>query len=218
MINIAIDGPSGAGKSTVAKAVAEKLDILYLDTGAMYRACGLYALRKGINPEDEREVKKILPEINVDVLYKNGTQITLLNGEDVSMQIREHKISKAASDISKHKQVRIKLVDMQRKIAAKTSVVLDGRDIGTYVLPNCKNKFYLTASVKVRAERRFKELKEKGAECNFDTLYNDIIQRDYNDTHRDFAPLKQADDAVFIDSSNMTKEQVRDYILERLNI
>ena len=216
MINIAIDGPSGAGKSTVARAVAAKLDILYLDTGAMYRACGLYAVRKGKNPADYKDAVGLLSEINVDVEYEGGRQITLLNGEDVSDAIRAHEISKAASDISKHPEVRMKLVEMQRKIASKTSVVLDGRDIGTYVLPECRNKFYLTASPEIRAQRRYKELSAKGAECDYSTILADIIQRDYNDSHRAFAPLRQAADAVFIDSSEMTPEEVKDFILARL--
>ncbi len=216
MINIAIDGPSGAGKSTVARAVAAKLDILYLDTGAMYRACGLYAVRKGKNPADYKDAVGLLSEINVDVEYEGGRQITLLNGEDVSDAVRAHEISKAASDISKHPEVRMKLVEMQRKIASKTSVVLDGRDIGTYVLPECRNKFYLTASPEIRAQRRYKELSAKGAECDYATILADIIQRDYNDSHRDFAPLRQAADAVFIDSGEMTPEEVRDFILARL--
>lgn len=214
MLNIAIDGPSGAGKSTIAKELAKVLDIIYLDTGAMYRAIGLKALRLGINTEDEVGIKGILDSTNIEILYENGTQKVILDGEDVSMAIREHQVSKAASNVSKIPEVRLKLVAMQRDIASKNNVVLDGRDITSYVLPNANHKFFLTATAEERAKRRYNELIEKGQNVIYDNILNDINDRDYNDTHRDFAPLTRTSDSIFIDSTNMTKEQVIDYILE----
>ena len=162
MLNIALDGPSGSGKSTIAKALSKKLNVLYLDTGAMYRACALYAHRNNIDCKNVEEVSKIVDKINITVGYDNGGQITYLDGEDVSKSIRENVISLKASDISAHKCIREKLVDLQREIASSTDCILDGRDIGTNVLPNCKHKFYITASIDVRTERRYKELIERG--------------------------------------------------------
>jgi len=208
MINIAIDGPSGAGKSTVAKMLAGKMNIKYLDTGAMYRATALFALEKGIPVNDERAVRPILDELNIDIEYKDGTQRVLLCGKDVSTAIREHHVSKAASDISAIPAVRMKLVEMQRKIASESSCVLDGRDIGTYVLPDANVKIYLTADVDERAMRRYKELKLKGQDVEFETVRRDIEERDHNDMNRSFAPLKRADDAFEIDSTGITAEEV----------
>ena len=213
MLNIAIDGPSGAGKSTIAKELAKVLDIIYLDTGAMYRAIGLKALRLGIDTEDEIGIKGILDSTNIEILYENGTQKVILDGEDVSIAIREHQVSKAASNVSKIPEVRLKLVAMQRDIASKNNVVLDGRDITSYVLPNANYKFFLTATAEERAKRRYNELIEKGQNVIYENILNDINDRDYNDTHRDFAPLTRTSDSIYIDSTDMTKEQVIDYIL-----
>ena len=206
--NIAIDGPAGAGKSTIAKALSKKLNILYLDTGAMYRATALKALNLGIDTLDEDGVKTFLSDINLEIKYIDGAQHTFLDGEDVSLKIREPHMSMAASNISRLKSVRLKMVEMQRKIAGDMSCVLDGRDIGSYVLPNADYKFYVTASSKVRATRRYKELVEKGFEVDFDELLKDIEQRDYNDMNRDFAPLVQAKDAIYLDTSDMSIEEV----------
>lgn len=211
--SIALDGPSGSGKSTVAKILSKKLNILYLDTGAMYRATAVKALKLGIDSLDEKGVKTFIDDIDLQIKYIEGAQHTYLDGEDVSETIREPHVSMAASNISSLRCVRLKMVEMQRKIAENMSCVLDGRDIGSYVLPNADYKFYITASVKVRTDRRYKELKEKGHDVDYDALYKEIEQRDYNDKNRDFAPLKQADDAVLIDTSEMTVEQVVETVL-----
>ncbi len=216
MINVALDGPAGSGKSTVAKAVAKKLDILYLDTGAMYRACALKCLRIGIDVGDESAVKNAVDSFDVSVEYKNGGQITLLDGEDVSQDIRKPEISMAASTVSAFRFVREKMAERQRKIAASTDCILDGREIGSYVLPDANYKFYITADSSIRAERRYKELIERGEKVDFETLREEIVQRDYNDSHREFAPLVRVPEAIFIDTSNMTIEQVVDSIVERI--
>lgn len=213
MFNIALDGPSGSGKSTIAKALAEKLNILYLDTGAMYRATALFALEKGVEEFSEQSISKILDDLNLKILYENGSQITMLGDEDVSKRIRENRVSMLASKISALKCVRIKMVEMQRETAKNVSCVLDGRDIGTFVLPNAKFKFFITADAVVRAKRRFVELQQRGETVDFDTLLEEIKLRDYNDTHRDFAPLKQAEDSHFIDTSNLTVDEVVDMVL-----
>ena len=213
MINIALDGPSGSGKSTVAKALSKKLNILYLDTGAMYRACALKAHRLDIDCKNASEVAKIIDNINITVGYSDGVQITYLDGEDVSKQIRENAISMKASDISAHQCVREKLVNLQREIAKSTDCILDGRDIGTNVLPDCEYKFYVTASLEERTERRYKELIERGQTVSKEQLYKEIAERDYNDSHREFAPLKQADDAVYLDTSTMSIDDVINAVL-----
>ncbi len=213
MLNIAIDGPSGAGKSTIAKEIAKRLNIIYLDTGAMYRAIGLKAVRLGIDTNDEKGVTNILDSTKIEIKYVDGVQIIYLDGEDVSTAIREHYISKAASNVSKIPAVRLKLVAMQREIAAKNNVVLDGRDITSYVLKDANNKFYLTATPEERANRRYKELIEKGQNVEYETILADINDRDYNDTHRDFAPLTLTEDSVYIDSTNLTIEQAIEKIL-----
>ena len=213
LIRIALDGPSGSGKSTIAKRLSKELDILYLDTGAMYRATALKALKLDIDTFDANGVETFINDINLEIKYINGSQHTYLDGEDVSEKIREPHVSMAASNISSLKCVRIKMVEMQRKIAAGTSCVLDGRDIGSYVLPDADFKFYITASSQVRAERRFKELAAKGHVVDFDELKKEIEQRDYNDKNRDFSPLKKADDAVEIDTSDMNIEEVCNAVL-----
>lgn len=216
MINIAIDGPAGAGKSTIAKLIAKEKGFIYLDTGAMYRALAVYALKNGVDPLDEKAVDKLIVGVNMDIKYIDGVQHIIVCGEDVTSKIRENHVSKAASDISAHPSVRIKLVELQREFAKNHDVVLDGRDIGTFVLPDTPYKFYLTASEEVRAMRRVKDLAERGQTVEFNTVLEEIKQRDYNDSHRQFAPLRQADDAVFIDSSEMSIDEVKDFILSKI--
>ena len=206
--NIALDGPAGSGKSTIAKMLAHDYNILYLDTGAMYRACALKAIRLGIDAKDGVAVESMLPNLNLKVEYRDGKQHTLLDGEDVSLAIRENAVSMASSDISAHPCVRMKMVEMQREIAQSMSCVLDGRDIGSYVLPNAKYKFYVTADSKVRAMRRCKELSARGEQVDFDKLHQEIIMRDKQDSEREFSPLVRAKDAVLIDTSNMSIEEV----------
>lgn len=213
MINIALDGPAGSGKSTVAKILSKELDILYLDTGAMYRACGLKCVKLGVSVKDENAVSAFINDIDLRIEYKNGSQVTILDGEDVSIAIRRPEVSMLASDVSALKCVRLKMVDMQRKIASSMNCVLDGRDIGSFVLPDAKYKYFVTADSKVRAERRYKELIERGTPVEFDALHEEIKQRDYNDSHRNFAPLKQADDAIVVDTSNMSVDEVVNFIL-----
>ena len=213
---IALDGPSGSGKSTIAKKISNKLNILYLDTGAMYRATALKAIKMGIDTFDEQGVLTFINDINLEIKYVDGAQRTYLDGEDVSEKIREPHVSMAASNISILKCVRLKMVDMQRKIAGNMSCVLDGRDIGSYVLPNAQYKFYITASVDVRADRRYKELTLKGHTVDYEELKKEIEQRDFNDKNRDFAPLVQASDAILIDTSFMNIEQVVNKVLSYL--
>lgn len=208
MINIAIDGPSGAGKSTIAKSIAARKKITYLDTGAMYRAVGLKVYLTNSDMYDENQLSNILDNLDLDIKYVNGEQKVFLDGKDISKDIREHHISKLASDVSAIPACRLKLVDLQRRIAEKSDCVLDGRDIGTYVLPDANVKIFLTASPEVRATRRYKELLAKGQKVEYDKVLSDINERDKNDSSRAFAPLKKADDAVEIDSSDMTIEQV----------
>ncbi len=213
MMNIAIDGPVGAGKSTIAKAVAKALDILYLDTGAMYRALGLKAVREGVSLDDVPAVLELLKRTEVRVTYENGAMYIYLDGENVGDKIRTPEISMAASDISKIREVRLYLVEMQRAIAAENDVVLDGRDIGTFVLPDSKCKIYLTADALIRAKRRHAELVLKTPEVTLQEVYDDLVRRDYNDMNRDFAPLKKAQDAVEVDSSMLTIEEVVEKIV-----
>ena len=207
-IVIALDGPSGSGKSTIAKALSAKLNVLYLDTGAMYRATALKALNLGIDTLDAEMVDTFINDVDIEIKYIDGAQHTFLDGEDVSLKIREPHMSMAASNISSLKNVRIKMVDMQRKIAGGMSCILDGRDIGSYVLPNADYKFYVTATSKVRAKRRYDELTAKGFDIDFDTLLKEIEQRDYNDMNREFSPLVQAKDAIYLDTSDMTIDEV----------
>ncbi len=207
-MNIAIDGPAGAGKSTIAKLLAAKLGILYLDTGAMYRAVGLKALNTGVDISDEAAVEKMLADTKIDVTQENGVQHVYLDGNDVSSAIRENAVSKAASDISAVPCVRYKMVDLQREIASRCDTVLDGRDIGTFVLPNAEYKIFLTASAEERAKRRYAELKAKGSTLTFEQIKDDIVKRDYNDSHRALAPLKKADDATEVDTTAMSIDDV----------
>jgi len=201
---IAIDGPSGAGKSSLAKKLAGKYGFIYVDTGAIYRTVGLAAWRKGIDRKDEAAVSKMLPELKIEMGYnEEGFQCMYLNGEDVSSQIRMPEISVCASDASSLPTVRSYLLDMQRKTAMTANVIMDGRDIGTVVLPQAELKIYLTASAKARAERRLLELKNKGVQTSFDEVLRDIEYRDYQDSHRETAPLKEAEDAVHVDTSDI---------------
>lgn len=213
MFNVAIDGPAGAGKSTIAKIVAKKIGFIYVDTGAMYRTIALACDRAGIDATDEENVVKQSKNVNVSLGYENGEQRVYLENEDVSTQIRQEKIGNMTSAIAVYPQVREKMVEMQQKLAEKNDVVMDGRDIGTAVLPNADLKVYLTASSRTRAERRYKELIEKGQQCNIDDIENDIKERDYRDMNRKVSPLKQAEDAVLVDSSDMTIDEVVDTII-----
>ena len=213
MINIAIDGPAGAGKSTVAKAVAKELGIIYLDTGAMYRATAYTAIKNGIDVSDEVGVGEMLKTLTMDVVYEDGAQQIIVNGFNTTPYLREHYMSKAASDISALPCVRYKLVDIQRELAKTYDLVLDGRDIGTFVLPDANCKIFLVASAEERAKRRVEENRLKGQECDFDTVLKDIKQRDYNDSHREVAPLKKADDAVELDTTTMTIPEVVEAVI-----
>lgn len=212
MINIAIDGPSGSGKSTVADIISAKLDILHLDTGAMYRACGLKAKLSGITCDNQAAVSELIENINLKIVYENGVQRTFLDGADVSREIRMNDISRWASDISAIPCVREKMVKMQREVASENPCVLDGRDICLHVLPNAKYKFFMTATPEIRAERRVKELLERGQNADYDVILREINQRDYNDSHREFSPLVQAPDAVLIDTTYLTREQAAEVI------
>lgn len=212
MINVAIDGPSGSGKSTVADIISERLDILHLDTGAMYRACGLKAKLSGISCENEAAVNELIENIDLKIFYENGVQLTFLDGRDVSREIRMNDISRWASDISALPCVREKMVKMQRAVAKENSCVLDGRDICLHVLPNAKYKFFMTATAEIRAERRVKELVERGQSADYSVILREINERDYNDSHRAFSPLVQAPDAVLIDTTNLSREQAADVI------
>ena len=206
--NIAIDGPAGAGKSTIAKQLAKELSFIYVDTGAMYRSMALYFMRNGIAKEDEAAISDACKTVEVSIAYENGEQQVLLNGEKVSKEIRKEEVGKMASATSVYKEVRKKLVELQQKLAADKDVIMDGRDIGTCVLPNAQVKIYLTASVETRAERRYQELQEKGVACDLEVIKKDIADRDYQDMHREISPLKQAEDAILVDSSDMGIEEV----------
>ena len=212
--SIAIDGPAGAGKSTIAKRVAKELGFIYVDTGAMYRALALYMIREGIASDDIDNVVSACKRADVTIKHENNEQVVYLNGDNVNGLIRTEEVGKMTSAISVNAAVREKLVGLQQKLAEVTDVVMDGRDIGAVVLPNADLKIYLTASSRVRAERRYRELVAKNVECNLEEIEKDIIDRDYRDMHRELSPLKQADDAVFLDSSDMTIDEVKDKIIE----
>lgn len=201
--NIAIDGPAGAGKSTIAKKLAADLGYVYVDTGAMYRAMAYYFLQNGIDAKDEKAIAYACSNVDVTIQYVNGEQQVILNGENVNGVIRKEEVGNMASATSVYPVVRTKLVELQRQLAAKENVIMDGRDIGTVVLPNANVKIYLTASSAVRAKRRFDELTAKGVECDIDAIEKDIIDRDYRDMHRETSPLRQAEDAVLLDSSDL---------------
>ena len=211
--NIAIDGPAGAGKSTIAKQLATKLGFIYVDTGAMYRAMALYCLRKGIDKENQAAIEEACKEITISLQYEDGAQQVLLNGENVSGLIRTEEVSAMTSAISVYAAVRQKLLELQRELARTKDVIMDGRDIGTCVLPHADLKIYLTASSEVRAKRRYDEMKARGDVCDIGVIKKDIEERDYRDMHRDISPLKQAEDAVLVDSSDMTIGEVIDKIM-----
>lgn len=208
MINIAIDGPAGAGKSSVAKMAAKELGFIYIDTGALYRAIGVAVMRKGLKTDCSEDVISVLPDVSLSLEFVGGEQRVILNGEDVSRDIRLPEASMAASNVSAIPEVRSFLLEMQKKFARENNCLMDGRDIGTVILPDAKVKIFLTASPEVRADRRYKELIEKGTPKDYNELLDEIKQRDYNDSHRAVAPLKPADDAVIVDSSDMTLEEV----------
>lgn len=216
VINIALDGPAGSGKSTISKIIAKNMDILCLDTGAMYRACALKCVQARVSCSDENAVQAVIDKLDLQVKYEGGVQHTYLDGEDVSLKIREPQISMLASTVSAIKCVREKMVELQRQIAENTSCILDGRDIGTNVLPAAEFKFYLTASPKVRAKRRYTENVAKGFYDSYEKILEDIIKRDEQDKNRKIAPLKQAKDAILVDSSDMTIEEVAAFIQNKI--
>lgn len=212
--SIAIDGPSGAGKSTLAKMIAEELRFLYVDTGAIYRTVGLYAKKNDVDPRDAAAVTTLLDSIKIEMNHgDDGLQHMYLNGEDVTTDIRQHEISAYASAVSAIPQVRAFLLEMQRSFARTNNVVMDGRDIGTVVLPDAQVKIFLTADPEDRARRRYEELVQRGQQTDYDTVLKDLIQRDYNDSHRESAPLKQADDAILLDTTGNTLEQSFELLL-----
>ena len=213
MYSIAIDGPAGAGKSTIAKTIAKKLEFIYVDTGAMYRAMALYFIRSQIDHTDEAAIDAACKDIRVSITYENGMQQVILNGENVTGQIRTEKVGNMASKTSAYPSVRAALLDLQRDLAKTADILMDGRDIGTNVLPDADLKIYLTASVEVRAKRRYDELIEKGQEADLAVIEEDIKKRDHQDMTRDIAPLRQAEDAVLVDSSGMTIEEVADTVI-----
>ena len=214
MISVAIDGPAGAGKSTLSRKTAENLGFIYVDTGALYRTVGLKFSRKGADTNLNCDIEGILAETTVDIRFVNGEQRVFLDGEDVSDDIRTPTASMMASAVSAKPPVRAFLLEMQRKLAENNNVVMDGRDIGTVVLPNATVKIYLTASAEARAQRRYKELLEKGTEITFKEVYDDMVQRDYNDMNREIAPLKQADDAILADTTECDLEESLQLLLK----
>ena len=222
MIAVAIDGPAGAGKSTIAKKAAAELGFVYVDTGAIYRAVGLACIKKGIDEGDRNAVEKILPEMDISIVFLNSEQHILLNDIDVSEEISTENVSMAASTVSAIPEVRKFLLDLQRNFAKRDNVIMDGRDIGTVVLPGAQVKIFLTASPEIRAKRRVIQLAEKGEEADYTTVLTDIVKRDYNDTNREIAPLKPAENAVTVDTSNMTLEEsvkkITEIIKERADI
>ena len=213
-MNIAIDGPAGAGKSTIAKRLAKKLGFIYVDTGAMYRAMAYYFLQHDIDAKDESAIAAACPDVDVTITYENGEQQVLLNGENVNGVIRNEEVGNMASSTSVYPVVREKLVELQRQLAKSADVIMDGRDIGTCVLPDAQVKIYLTASSATRAKRSFDELTEKGVSCDLAEIEKDIIDRDYRDMHRETSPLCQAEDAVLVDSSEMNIDEVVDAIYQ----
>ena len=213
-MNMASDGPAGAGKSTIAKRLAKKLGFIYVDTGAMYRAMAYYFLQHNIDAKDENAIAAACPDVDVTITYENGEQQVLLNGENVNGVIRNEEVGNMASSTSVYPVVRKKLVELQRQLAKSADVIMDGRDIGTCVLPDAQVKIYLTASSATRAKRRYDELTEKGVSCDLAEIEKDIIDRDYRDMHRETSPLRQAEDAVLVDSSEMNIDEVVDAIYQ----
>jgi cytidylate kinase len=213
-INIAIDGPAGAGKSTIAKLVAKEKGFIYVDTGAMYRAIALYLIRNNVALDDSESMIKYASKAEVSIKYEDGQQQVILNGENVNGLIRTEEVSKMASVSSAVPEIRTMLLELQRKLARENDVVMDGRDIGTNILPNAQYKIFLTASAEERANRRYKELVERGEECDYEKIKADIIERDERDSNRATAPLKQAEDAILVDSSNMTIDEVAKTIID----
>ena len=211
--SIAIDGPAGAGKSTIAKRIAKKMNYIYVDTGAMYRAMALYLIQSQVDGSDTEAIARACQSADISIEYRNGEQVVLLNGENVNAHLRTEKVGNMASVSSAVPAVREKLVELQQELAAKADVVMDGRDIGTVVLPHADVKVYLTASSRTRANRRFLELREKGEDADLEKIEQDIIERDYRDMHRETSPLRQAQDAVLVDSSNMTIDEVVERII-----
>ncbi|MBE5866451.1 MAG: (d)CMP kinase [Lachnospiraceae bacterium] len=211
--NVAIDGPAGAGKSTIAKAVAKRLGLIYVDTGAMYRAMALFMIRENIDPQDAEAISKKCQEADITIDYENGEQVVRLNGENVNGLLRTEKVGNMASVTSVQPAVRVKLVELQQALARVRDCIMDGRDIGTCVLPDAQVKIYLTASSQVRAKRRFEELTAKGESCDLAKIKADIEERDYRDMNREHSPLKQAEDAILVDSSDMTIEEVVEKII-----
>ncbi len=216
MISVAIDGPAGAGKSTIAKAASARLGFIYVDTGALYRAVGLFALRQGVAELNEQTVPPLLDGLEVSLGFAGGAQRVFLNGEDVSEAIRQNEVSMAASRVSAIPAVRAFLFDLQRKIAEENNIIMDGRDIGTVVLPHAQVKIFLTASAEERAKRRFLELREKGQEVSYDALLDEIKERDHNDSTRAIAPLRQAEDAVLIDTSAASLPEAIELVLRTI--
>lgn len=206
--SVAIDGPAGAGKSTIAKKIAKEKGYIYVDTGAMYRAMALFFIRNNVSTEDMNSIEALCKQADITITHEKGEQIVLLNGENVNALIRTEEVGKMASACAVNREVRLKLVELQRQLAGSTNVIMDGRDIGTYVLPNADVKIYLTAGSRIRAERRYKELTKKGVACDINTIEEDIIQRDYQDMNRSMAPLKQADDAIVVDSTQLSIKEV----------
>ena len=213
-MNIAIDGPAGAGKSTIAKKLAAELGFVYVDTGAMYRAMAYYFLNHGIKAEEEEKIASACDSVDVTIAYQDGAQQVILNGENITAYIRTEEVGNMASATSVYPVVRTKLVELQRQLAKKENVIMDGRDIGTCVLPDANVKIYLTASSRTRALRRYEELKAKGEDCELDVIEKDIIDRDYRDMHRETSPLKQAEDAALLDSSDLNIDEVVDAIMK----
>lgn len=206
--NVAIDGPAGAGKSTIAKRLAKELGFVYIDTGAMYRAMAYYFITNGISPSDEEGITSACTKVNISITYEEGIQNVWLNGENVSSVIRQEEVGKMASATSVYPVVRTKLVELQQELAKRTDVIMDGRDIGTVVLPDADVKIYMTARSAIRAKRRFDELVEKGIACDLKDIEKDIVERDYRDMNRETSPLKKADDAIELDTSNLNIDGV----------